>query len=181
MTKPTTLYTISGAMLFVLAVGCNDGPAPDAHADSHTDHGGSAPVADAHAHEHPTEGPHHGHLIELGKEEFHAELVHDKAAVTIYLLDAAAKTAVAIESTEVVVNLKHDGKPEQFKLAAAPLDGETGGKSSRFQSTDAELAGHLDDAASEPRLNVTIDGTPYTGSMSHVHDDHDHAHDDHKH
>lgn len=179
MTKSTTLSTISAAMLFVLAVGCNDGPGPDAHADSHADHGGSAPAADAHAH--PTEGPHHGHLIELGKEEFHAELVHDKAAVTIYLLDAAAKTAVAIDSTEVVVNLKHDGKPEQFKLAAAPLDGETDGKSSRFQSTDAELAGHLDDTASEPRLNVTINGTPYTGSMSHVHDDHDDEHDDHKH
>lgn len=35
------------------------------------------PETDAHAeHAHPSEGPHHGDLVELGNEEFHAEVVH---------------------------------------------------------------------------------------------------------
>ena len=33
---------------------------------------------DEHEHDHPSEGPHHGSLIELGKEAYHAELVHDE-------------------------------------------------------------------------------------------------------
>jgi pyoverdine/dityrosine biosynthesis protein Dit1 len=71
-------------------------------------------------HEHPSEGPHHGSLIELGKEEFHAELVHDDKSVTIYVLDSAAKNFVPADASEVVINVLHDGKPEQLKLAAAP-------------------------------------------------------------
>ena len=53
-----------------------------------------------HGHSHPTEGPHHGSLIELGDEEYHGELVHDDKAgtVTIYLLDSSAREAVAVKS-----------------------------------------------------------------------------------
>ena len=56
--------------------------------------------APAHAHAHPTEGPHHGSLIELGKEDYHAEFVHDDTTdtVTIYILDAAAAKAVPIRN-----------------------------------------------------------------------------------
>ncbi len=53
------------------------------------------PPATVDVHSHPTEGPHHGTLIELGKEEYHAELVHDDKMVTIYILDSAAKKGCA--------------------------------------------------------------------------------------
>ncbi|MCE2751496.1 MAG: hypothetical protein LW720_06355 [Pirellula sp.] len=43
------------------------------------------PPATVEIHAHPSEGPHHGSLVELGKEEFHAELVHDSKSVTIYI------------------------------------------------------------------------------------------------
>lgn len=129
-------------------------------------------------HDHPSEGPHHGTLVELGKEEYHAEVVHSKDTVTIYILDGQAKSAVPIDATEVTVNVVHDGKPEQFKLAASPDAGETGGKSSRFTVANAELAAHIDDSAAAPKLSLTIAGKPYRGEIKHDHDGHahDHAH-----
>lgn len=135
------------------------------------------PPATVDAHAHPSEGPHHGSLIELGNEEYHAELVHDDKSVTIYVLDAAAKTAVPIDATEVKINLKHDGTPEQYTLAAQPDTGDPAGKSSRFVSQDAELAGHLDEAGTEPRLVLSIDGKQFNGDLAHDHEaGHDHPH-----
>ena len=99
-----------------------------------------------HAHGHASEGPHHGDLVELGNEEYHAEVVHgDTGAVTVYVLDGSAKTAVPIEATEVVLNVTHDGKPEQFQLPATPDSSDPQGKSSKFSLTNAELAKHLVD------------------------------------
>jgi len=125
-----------------------------------------------HDHDHATHGPNGGTLIELGDEEYHAELVHDDTAVTVYLLNAAATEPVAIEQQELVINVLHDGSPEQFKLLASPADGDEDGKSSRFIIEDDHLAAHMDDEASAPKLSVTIDGTPYSGEVSH----HDHEH-----
>lgn len=131
------------------------------------------PVAAGHSH--PSEGPHHGDLIELGNEEFHAEMVHDEKSVTIYLLDAAAKVAVPIEASDLVINLTHDGNPEQFTLSASPDTGDPTGKSSRFVSTDAELASHMEGEWAGGTLRVTINGKPYRGEIKHDHD-HDHDH-----
>ena len=80
------------------------------------------------AHDHPSDGPHHGHLIELGKEEYHAEFIHDEknSTVTIYILDGTAKNVVPIDSKEILINLKHDGRGEQFKLTALPDKGDPG-------------------------------------------------------
>ncbi len=131
-------------------------------------------------HGHPEEGPHDGSLIELGNEEYHAELVHDDAAktVTIYLLDSAAKMAVPIEATELLVNLTHDGSAEQFSLAASPLSTDPSGKSSRFVSTDAELAEDLDLEDVEAKLIVSIGGKQYRGAIEHDHDHEEHHDDD---
>jgi hypothetical protein len=128
-------------------------------------------------HAHPTEGPHHGSLIELGNEEYHAELLHDEKAgkVTIYVLDGEAKKTVPIPAKELTINLKHGGKGEQFKLAAAPDMGDPEGKSSRFMSEDKELAEDLDAEGAEARLVVEINGKSYTGDLAHEHD-HDHKH-----
>jgi len=129
---------------------------------------------------HPTEGPHHGGLIELGNEEYHAELVHDEAAgsVTVYVLDATAKSAVPIDAAELLINLSHDGKAEQFKLAAQADADDPAGKSSRFVSTAAELAEELDHDGSEAQLVLTIAGKQFRGTIEHNHDG-DHAGHDH--
>lgn len=136
-------------------------------------------AVDDHAgHAHPTEGPHHGDLIELGNEEYHAEILHDEAAgtVTIYVLNGTATEQVPIDATEVTINVKHEGKPEQFKLSASPDENDPQGKSSRFVSSDGELAQHLDEEGAEPRLVLTINGKSYRGVITH-----DHGHEGHDH
>ena len=135
-------------------------------ADSHDDHG---------AHDHPSEGPHHGDLIELGGEEYHAEVVHGAGGVvTVYILDGAAKAAAPIDAAEVTFNIVHDGQPKQFQLPANPDTGDPAGHSSRFSLTDEKLARHLDAAGTTARLMLTINGKSYTGQVEHHHD-HDHA------
>lgn len=125
---------------------------------------------------HPTEGPHHGSLIELGKEEYHGELVHDDDAgtVTIYLLDGKVSNQVPIEAAEITVNVSHDGRPEQFQLAAQPDEGDPQGKSSRFVSNDKELAHHLDEEGVDARLVVKIGGKSFNGKIAHSHKGHNH-------
>ncbi|QDT66799.1 hypothetical protein [Calycomorphotria hydatis] len=129
-------------------------------------------------HAHPDEGPHHGDLIELGNEEFHAEIIHDDDAgtVTIYVLNSVATEQVPIDATEITINAKHDGKPEQFTLAASPDANDPQGKSSRFVSNDEELMHHLDEEGAVPRLVVTINGKSYRGTITHDHDHKGHDH-----
>lgn len=132
---------------------------------------GVAPKAD-HGHEdhdHPSEGPHHGHLIELGQEEYHAELTHDDATktVTVYLLDDHAKGAVAIADPEVVLNLVANSKPLQVKLAAAPQEGDAEGQASRFSVVDEAVLEALEAPKTTGRLSVSIGGKSYTGSIEH--------------
>lgn len=175
--------------LFALAafavVGCQDAVEPTA--------GDSAPVSelppgtmdghdDHEGHGHPSEGPHHGDLVELGNEEYHAEVVHDEdqGTLEIYILDGGATKQVAIDAKELTINVSHDGKPEQFTLAAKPDAGDEAGKSSRFVSGDKELAEHLDEEGTSPRMVVKINGKSYRGEIKHDHDHEGHDHDDHK-
>lgn len=179
----TLARTIPSAVcaLALAASGCsNEAPAPAAQgsveskgADSHEhSHGGG--------HDHGSTGPHDGQVVELGNEDYHAELVHDEKAgmVTIYLLDGTAKNAVAIDAAELTINVKQSGKGRQFKLAAAPQEGDTAGKSSRFSSDDKELNEALDQEDATARLVVEVDGKSYTGRLEHHHDHegHDHKH-----
>lgn len=133
-------------------------------------------------HAHPSEGPHHGDLVELGNEDYHAEVVHGEAgSVTVYILDSAAKTEVPIDATELMINVSHDGKAEQFKLVAERQETDPEGKSSRFSLKDEELAGDLDAADASAKLVVTIDGKSYSGKIEHHHEG-EHKHEDaHKH
>lgn len=125
----------------------------------------------AHEHAHPEQGPHQGELMELGNEEYHAELVHDEAAgtVTIYILDGAAKNAVPIEAHELTINLKLDGQGSQFKLPAAPDAGDPAGQSSRFSSSEKTLAEGLDAMGADPELVVDINGKQFRGKLEHDH------------
>lgn len=136
-----------------------------------------------HSHEqaaggHAEEGPHHGQLVELGKEEYHAEVVHDETSgsVTIYMLDGSAAKATPIDATEITISLKHDGQPEQFQLAASPAEGDPEGKSSRFVSSEKELGDDLDAEGADPRLTVKIGGKSYSGALAHSHGEHNHKH-----
>jgi len=169
-----TCLTLVAVLASGALVGCS-GTSPinaNSHATDRDHH-----ESDGHDHAHPAEGPHHGQLIELGKEEYHAELMHDEASrtVAIYVLDNEAKNAVPIEAKEVTVNLVVGGKPSQFTLSAAPQESDPAGKASRFQLADEKLCDGLDAEGTTGRLNLEIAGKPFTGEVAH----HDHA--DHKH
>jgi hypothetical protein len=126
------------------------------------------------AHDHPHEGPHGGHIIELSDEDYHAELVHDDKTntVTVYLLDSSAKKAAPIAAEDVTINLTIDSKPQQFKLAAKPLEGEQG-KSSRFEASDEALMKALDAKGASGRLDLNVEGKAYSGTIeAHDHEDH---------
>jgi hypothetical protein len=123
-----------------------------------------------HDHEH---GPHSGHLVELGEEEYHAEAVFDpKAAkVTIYILDSTAKKPVPIDSKEVSLKLTIDGKSEAFKLPAVPDSGDPKDKSSRFElAGDADIKAHIKDEEDlKGAVSVKIGDKTFTGDIKHEH------------
>lgn len=175
MFRFTTLWTAIAALTLGF-IGCTSEPQPPAGPIEVSEGPPELPPGSGHAH--PSEGPHHGSLIELGNEEYHAELVHDEEAgsVTIYILDGSAKKAVAIEAQEITINLKHDGKPAQFKLNASPDANDPDGKSSRFVSEDKQLAGALDAEGADARLVLKIEGKSYNGSLEHSHDHAGHKH-----
>ena len=135
------------------------------------------PADDDHAHAHPSKGPHQGDLVELGNEEYHAEIVHgDGGEVTIYVLDSAAIKAVPIDATKLVINTAHEGDAEQFELPAAPDAGDPDGKSSRYRLRDEHLAEDLDAEGTIAKLVLTINSKQYTGKIDHDHEEHDHDH-----
>ena len=174
------LVAVLGASTAIWLAGC---PSSDSASDS--DRSPDEPTSSDdhghdHGHDHPDHGPHGGDLIELGNEEYHAELVHDEEAgtITIYVLDGSAAKTVAIDAAAVTINLVHEGTPEQYALSATPGDGDAEGKSSRFVSEDEALERNLH-AATNPRLSLKIDGKPYSGDIVHDHDHGDsHSHDD---
>ncbi len=130
----------------------------------------SAPPADEHAH--PEKGPHGGPLLELGDEEYHIEVMLDEKTnvLTLYVLDAAAKALVPTDAKEALINLKHAGKPEQFKLPAVRLKTDPQGLASAFQLKDAELVHDLHHKNNDARLAVKIKGKSYTAKFDLKHD-----------
>jgi hypothetical protein len=176
------LPPLSIVILMLTVAGCGGNSTEPASSGTTETAGPPATVDAGHEHAHASAGPHGGSLIELGNEEYHAELVHDEAAgtVTIYVLDAAAKAAVPIDAVEVTINLKHEGRGEQFKLTASADQSDPQGKSSRFMSSDSELAADLDREDAEAQLALTINGKPYRGAIEHHHghdeEQHEHAH-----
>lgn len=177
----SALFLLMAVLMAVLA-GCADSSTSGSSNGSAAD--ASAESADS-GHHHPTEGPHHGALIELGAEEYHGELVHDEAngTVTVWILDGAVKDAVPIEAKEITINLKHDSHGEQFQLTASADAGDPDGLSSRFVSTDGELGEHLHESGVQAVLALTINGRSYSGPIpdghGHDHGGHDHSGHDH--
>ena len=194
MKNMLTISLTSFALAAFVLSGCTDSPEPGPASSSST-----ATEVDSHAgHSHPTEGPHGGDLIELGNEEYHAELLHphdhdddadaretdgdhDHAGIMVYILDGSARNVISIEAAEITLNVSHDGKPEQFKLGATPSADDPEGKSSRFASADKDLLEHFHEAEHvEGTLVLQISGKSYRGKLTHKHE-HGHAHGGHAH
>ncbi|KLU05525.1 putative signal peptide protein [Rhodopirellula islandica] len=160
------------AVACVFLVGCGPKSPSGAATNSSTDTvvmEGMPPEA----HGHPEHGPHGGELIELGKEAFHLEMLHDDQTVTLNVLNGAATETVAIEAAELTVSLKHDDIVKTFSLPAAQT---TEGKSSSFSVANPEMAAWMEQGA-EGAVTLEISGKSYTGKISHDHDHEGHDHD----
>jgi hypothetical protein len=135
--------------------------------------------SDAHDIAHPEHGPHEGELIELGKEAFHAELVHgDDDALSIFVLDSSATKTVPIAAEKLVLSLKNEEEVKAFDLTAKPDGSDPVGLSSQFVSADPLLHQWLDNGA-EGKLMIEIEGKSYNGDVAHDHSSHDHSGHDH--
>jgi hypothetical protein len=123
-----------------------------------------------HDHEH---GPHGGHLVELGEEEYHAEVVFDpKAAkITIYVLDSTAKKPVPVDAKELKLELTIGGQAKTFVAKAVPDAGDPPNKSSRFEVADnPEIKANIKDEEDlKGGVTVAIGGKTYTGKIVHEH------------
>lgn len=130
-------------------------------------------------HDHGEKGPHGGGIVELGKEEYHAEILidHDAHAIIVYVLGKDAKTAEPIAATEITVTPA--GK-DALTLKAAPQPGDPEGKASKFVFVSDEVVHELLEAGFvHGELKITIGDKPYTGDIDYhmpgsEHKDHDH-------
>lgn len=123
-----------------------------------------------HSHEH---GPHGGHLVELGEEEYHAEVVFDAKdnKLSVYLLDSSAKKPVPIEGKDLTLRLTIDGQPKSFTATAAPQSDDPKGKSSRFElAGNPDVKAHVKDEEDlKGSVSTKIGGKDYTGEITHEH------------
>ncbi|MCC9643298.1 hypothetical protein LOC71_13515 [Rhodopirellula sp. JC740] len=137
-----------------------DGPPPESIEGSH--------------HDHPEHGPNGGELIELGKEAFHLEMLHDANVVTLNVLDSSATQPIKVEAKQLTVNLKHDGEVRSFTLNAAE------NSASSFSGNDPQLVEWVGLGA-EGAVTIQIQGKSYSGKITHDHDHSGHDHEQHDH
>lgn len=153
---------LSVGSLFVLS-GCSGKPAADQHAGEE--------------HHHHVHGPHEGELIELGNEEYHAELLMgDNNTVTIYVLDKDGKLPVPIEAAPIAISMLVNSNPIEFALEPKPQDNDPAGKSSRFESTKPELGLALGNPDAKRELKLKIGEKPFTQSFPHFDEEEHHKH-----
>jgi len=143
----------------------------------------ASPTAATAKHSYEAQGPHDGELMEVGKGEYHVEVVIEekKKQISVYLLDKTAKSYIAIDAPFLAINLKIGGKPAQFKLKPVPQEIDQPGFSSCFGVASPELIDALHDSHSDARLALKITSKPYVVRIVHNHDHAGHDHAGHNH
>jgi hypothetical protein len=136
-----------------------------------------------HEHAHEVEGPHGGHIIELGAPNHHAELTHDEQShrIGVYLLDGSAKAAAPIAAESITINVSIDGTSTPYMLPAVAQPGDAEGKSSYFEIDSEPLCkivcGESEAENINARISIPIDGKPFVGIIDTDPHEHDHGHD----
>jgi hypothetical protein len=158
----TSLLLVGWAGL-VLVVGCNS-----ANQAYHEVPKGAKVKDQPHQHE---DGPHHGHLVELGEEEYHAEVVYDpkESKITIYILDSTAKKAAPIAAKEIKAELTIANQPKSFSAKAVADKEDPPNKSSRFEIANSpEIKANIKDEEDlKGSVTATIGPKTYTGKIVH--------------
>lgn len=166
--KAILSLTCSSLIALALA-GCSpSGPAPEA----------GPPKADesheGHEHGEHGAGPHGGTIGEWGGA-YHIEFVvdHARQEATVYILGGDVKTPAPLKTDKLTLAI--DEPAFTVELAAQPLEGETGGMSSRFVGQHESLGKVQEFAGS---VTGEAEGTPYTGEFKEVAAGHAHEHEE---
>lgn len=133
-----------------------------------------APDEAHHGHEH-AHGPHGGYLIELGQEEYHAELVVDAKThtLTIYLLGSDGKSAAGKAADQVTIALGGE-----TSLTFQPVEGAA----DTYRFTDAKAVDELvDDGFLHGTLTVNMGEKNYTAELDIHFEEEGHDHAEHPH
>ena len=151
----------------VSITGCDNGGPTQSHNATEVTEGGHD-----HGHDHGSEGPHGGHILGLGDEEYHLEWLHNESGkLTFYLLDAAAKADVSTAAKSIAITTTIIDETATVTLNTTTPDGD---EHNKFEAIDPvllerlKLVGHGVAASA----SVQIDGKQYTGEFEH----HDHGH-----
>jgi len=128
---------------------------------------------DPHAgHDHSSLGPHGGHVLELGEEDYHAEwrFNNDSGKVTVYLLDAAAKKAVTTTAATISVQVKVGEDTSDYKLPAINQSDEDPATTSEFELVDTVMLEYLKGVGHgiDATLTVVIGDKEYSGAFGHL-------------
>lgn len=166
---------IVGLMLGLISLGCEKPGGNFKTAKQIKEDNQAAGKSDHASHDHGA-GPHGGSIVELGDEEYHAEVVVDGKtnALTVYMFGSDAKTAAPIAATELAV-----AGDKSLTLKAVPQEGDGDGKASKFELVDEVLVGPIaKDGFLHGDLKLEIDGKPYRGEIDYHFDGS--SHDDKK-
>lgn len=113
-------------------------------------------------------GPHKGIVVEWGEEEYHPEIVVDKATgtVTVYVYgnhdDLHKKKLKAIDSKSLTLVLKTSPTATAVKLEAAPDKDDPKGSSTKFTATSDVFK---KDVKWEGTISGKVGTKPYSGDF----------------
>ena len=129
------------------------------------------PAVEEEHHEHE-EGPHGGHIIDLGDHDYRAEIVMaEDRALTIYLLQHDTDDPLAVDPAGASLALLVDEKPVTVELEPQPQESDPEGQSSVFVVAAENVPESItDEEALEGNLIVKVGDKQYTGAIEHHHE-----------
>lgn len=167
-------WCVIAAAIAIAFTGCDSGKSTNQTENRQSTNGehvhadGTVHGSHEEGHEHG-EGPHEGVIADWGGGKFHVEFTvdHGKKEATIYILGDDEKTAVSIDSVEVVLAIKDPAT--QVTLKPNPQAGDPSGKASRFVGIHENLGKVME---YEGSISGVVNGTPYSGNFKEVAHDH---------
>ncbi len=105
------------------------------------------PVAEGVITPHLHHSPHGGTAVELGKEEYHLELVHETGSpqMTAYILDGELEKFIRLPLAEFIIRVKgQNSEMLRFQASGNPATGEKVGDTSEYIASSSWLTNHAE-------------------------------------
>jgi hypothetical protein len=155
MRRSLLLIPVFLVAVLLFAVGC--GKAPNASSAQGPSNAPPLAAAKSEGHEHQR-GAHDGLIVEIGRDNYHAEVVFDKnGVIRLFTLgkDEARVQEVDVQTLEAFVTPEGTSEPTPLTFKAVPQPGDSAGKTSQFVG---QLPEELRGQAVSVTLPITIAG-----------------------